>query len=167
MDAQVSAFWKVLTQQPIGVLVGAALPRTLRVAEVDLDARIDLETMMLRHFCSLIPGQRTTQFFGQGDDGARNRVAHGFSTVSRQSRPILPARNFTMPREPGKMQQHREACRALDQRANRRTAQAEDQVSLPMSRHRPIGCFGGTLTDHDFRRDIAFASPAYARPGHP
>src|SRR5437588_12869661 len=36
VDAEVGAFREVLTQQPIGVLVSAALPRALRVAEVDL-----------------------------------------------------------------------------------------------------------------------------------
>ena len=65
------------------------------------------------------------------------------------------------------MQQHREARGALDQRADRRAAKAQDEVSFPVSRHRSIGRFGGALTDHDLRRDKAFASPAYARPGHP
>lgn len=47
MDAQVGAFREVLTQQPIGILVGAALPRALRITEVDLDARVDLETIVV------------------------------------------------------------------------------------------------------------------------
>src|SRR3954452_2311345 len=42
VHAQVRALREVLAQQPIGVLVGAALPRALRIAEVFLDARIDL-----------------------------------------------------------------------------------------------------------------------------
>src|SRR6476659_9042222 len=87
VDAEVGAFREVLTQQPIGVLVSAALPWALRVAEVDLHARIDLETIMLGHFGSLVPSQRTAQFFGQGDDGARNRVAHRLSSVSRERMP--------------------------------------------------------------------------------
>ncbi len=72
-----------------------------------------------------------------------------------------------MPRKPGKMQQHREACRTLNQRANRRAAKTKNEVSLPVTRHRAIGRFGGALTDHDLRRDKALASPAYARPGDP
>ena len=56
VDAEVGAFREVLTQQPIGVLVSAALPWALRVAEVDLDTRIDLETIVLSRFDSLIPG---------------------------------------------------------------------------------------------------------------
>jgi hypothetical protein len=50
-----SAFREVLTQQRIGVLVGAALPRVFRIAEAGLDYSIELETCMLRHFGSLTP----------------------------------------------------------------------------------------------------------------
>ncbi|ESY77857.1 hypothetical protein X739_32565 [Mesorhizobium sp. LNHC220B00] len=59
VNAQVGAFREVLTQQPVGVLIGAALPGTLWIAEVDLDTRVDFETIVLSHFGSLIPGQRT------------------------------------------------------------------------------------------------------------
>ena len=42
VHAQIGAFREVLPQQSVGVLVGAALPRALRIAEVDLDAGVDL-----------------------------------------------------------------------------------------------------------------------------
>src|SRR5215475_12797401 len=45
IDAQIGALREVLSQQPVGVLVRAALPGTSWIAEVDLDARIDLETI--------------------------------------------------------------------------------------------------------------------------
>jgi hypothetical protein len=54
---QISAFREVLTQQSVGVLVGTTLPEAMRIAEVDLDARINLETGMLSHLGTLIPGQ--------------------------------------------------------------------------------------------------------------
>src|SRR6185436_3203427 len=145
-EAQIGALREVLAQQSVGVLVGAALPRALRIAEVDLDTRIDLQPIMLGHFSALIPGQRTAQFFGQGDDGACNRVAHGLSSVSRERRPVLHAWSFAVPCKAGKMQQHREARRAFDQRAEGRTAKAQDKVSLPVPWYRAIGRFGGTLT---------------------
>lgn len=72
-DAQVCAFREVLTQQPVSVLVSAALPWTLRIAEVDLHACIDLETILL-----------------------------GFSSVPRERRPILDARSFAVPHERGR-----------------------------------------------------------------
>src|SRR6202022_20918 len=40
--AEIGALWKVLAQQPVGILVGAALPWAVRIAEVDLHARVDL-----------------------------------------------------------------------------------------------------------------------------
>ena len=43
VDAQVCGFREVLPQQPVGVLVCAALPRASWIAKVDLDSRIDLE----------------------------------------------------------------------------------------------------------------------------
>src|SRR4029077_2755340 len=132
----------------------------------DLESRIDLETTVLSHFGSLIPGQRTPQFFGQGNDGTHDRVAHSFGSVSRERRSAFGARTFAMSRQPGKVQQHRKACGSFDQRADRRTVETDNQVSLPMSWHCSICDFSRALTDHDLRRDKAFASLARARPGH-
>ena len=42
MRAQIRTLREVLAQQPVGVFVGATLPRTLRIAEVDLYAGVDL-----------------------------------------------------------------------------------------------------------------------------
>src|SRR5882757_7296620 len=166
VDAQICAFREVLSEQPVGVLVGAALPGASWIAEVDLDSRIDLETTVLSHFGPLIPGQRTTQFFGQGDDGARDRIAHGFSSVSRERRSVLGMWTFARPLQPGKMQEHRKARGAFDQRADCRATRTNNQISFPMSRHCSICDFSRTLADHDLWRYKAFASLARARPGH-
>src|SRR3954469_14885450 len=56
VHAEVSALWKVLAQQPVGVLVRAALPGAVRVAEVDLKTSVDPQVGVLAHLCSLIPG---------------------------------------------------------------------------------------------------------------
>src|SRR3954469_12926126 len=64
VHAEVGALWKVLAQQPIGVLVRAALPRTVGIAEVDRHACLDPELGVLGHLRSLIPGQRSSQLFG-------------------------------------------------------------------------------------------------------
>src|SRR5438270_2202736 len=166
VDAQICAFREVLSEQPVGVLVRAALPGASWIAEVDLESRIDLETTVLSHFSPLIPSQRTTQFFGQGDDGARDRIAHSFSSVSRERRPVLGTWTFARPLQTGKMQEHRKARGAFDQRADCRAARTDNQVSLPMSRYGSICDFSRTLADHDLWRDKAFASLARARPGH-
>ena len=65
---------------------------------------------------------------------------------------------------PRKMQQHREACCSLDQRADGRTVQSENQIALPVTPDGPVFGFGWTFTDHDFGRDkrLAFSSGARA-----
>src|SRR3981081_3979107 len=64
VHAQIGTFREVLAQQPVGVLVGAALPRTLRIAEVDLHASVDLQAGVLGHLGPLIPGQRPAELLG-------------------------------------------------------------------------------------------------------
>src|ERR1700677_1829219 len=56
---QVGASRKVLPQKQIGVFVGAALPGTLWIAEVDLYIRGYRELLVLGHLQSAVPGQRT------------------------------------------------------------------------------------------------------------
>jgi hypothetical protein len=43
---QVGFLWKVQPQQPVGVFVGAALPRALRITEVDLHLRVHREALV-------------------------------------------------------------------------------------------------------------------------
>src|SRR3954464_14946259 len=62
--AEVGALWKVLPQQPVGVLVRATLPGAVGIAEVDLHASVDPQLRVLGHLRSLIPGQRSSQLFG-------------------------------------------------------------------------------------------------------
>ena len=72
---------------------------------------------MLCHLGALVPGERPSQFFGQSDDGPRDRIAHRLGAVSRKRWSVLYARAVTMTFEARQVQQHREARRALDQRA--------------------------------------------------
>src|SRR3954469_15096660 len=62
--AEVGALWKVLTQQPVGVLIRAALSGAVRVAEVDLKTGVDPQAGVLAHLRPLIPRQRSSQLFG-------------------------------------------------------------------------------------------------------
>src|ERR1035437_2498727 len=55
---QVSSLRKVLSQQTIGVLVGTALPRTLRIAEVNVDIGRQRKSSMIRKLLAPVPGQR-------------------------------------------------------------------------------------------------------------
>lgn len=62
--AEVDAVREVPAQQAVGVLIAAALPGAVRVAEVDLRAGIDGEVSVLAHLLALIPGQRAAQALG-------------------------------------------------------------------------------------------------------
>jgi hypothetical protein len=57
MRTEVGAFGEVLAQQPLGILIGAALPRALGATKIDLHTCIDLETGVLRHLCALTPDE--------------------------------------------------------------------------------------------------------------
>jgi putative transposase len=61
MTTEISALWKVLAKQTVGIFVAAALPRALRVAEVDLETSVDPKLSVLCHLDALIPGQGATQ----------------------------------------------------------------------------------------------------------
>src|SRR6478736_4528126 len=84
---EVGAFGKVLTQQAIRVLVRAALPRRVRVAEIDLQSDVDLELNMLGKFGSLIPGQGPTQLFRQARELSSDGGIDGQRAVPSQRRP--------------------------------------------------------------------------------
>src|SRR4051812_47591957 len=81
--------WEVLPQQPVGVLVRAALPGAVRVAEGDRHASIDPQLRVLAQLRSLIPGQRASQLLGQGGDRARDGVAHRLSPMLASAGPFL------------------------------------------------------------------------------
>ena len=51
---EVDAFREVLAQQPVAVLVGAALPWAVRIAEVHRQARLDAQLSVLGHLGALV-----------------------------------------------------------------------------------------------------------------
>ena len=57
MDGQVGFLGEVLSQQAVGVFVGAALPGALRIAEVDVDLGGDGEIFVTGELQSAIPCQ--------------------------------------------------------------------------------------------------------------
>jgi|BarGraNGADG00212_1021973.scaffolds.fasta_scaffold04760_5 hypothetical protein len=58
---QVGSLRKVLSQQTIGILIGTTLPRTLRIAEVDIYVGGQREASMIRKFLTPVPGQGLIQ----------------------------------------------------------------------------------------------------------
>jgi len=55
---QVRPFGKILSQQAIGVFIGTALPRALRIAEVHLYVSRQGKALMVGHLLAAIPGER-------------------------------------------------------------------------------------------------------------
>src|SRR5690349_16021291 len=55
---QVGSLRKVLSQQAIGVLIRTALPRTLRIAEVNIDVGRQRKSPMIGKLLAAVPGQR-------------------------------------------------------------------------------------------------------------
>jgi hypothetical protein len=68
MSREVSAFRKVLAQQP---LVFSFVPRchglrwAVGIAEVDLESGIDAQLGVLGHLLAAVPGQRPAELIGQ------------------------------------------------------------------------------------------------------
>ncbi len=65
------------------------------------------------------------------------------------------------------VQQQREARLALDERADRGAAQAEDEVAFPMAWHRPVRDFRRAIADHQRPRNEGLAPGADPLSGHP
>jgi hypothetical protein len=51
---EVGALGEVLAQQPVGVLVGSALPGSVRIAEEDVDAGVDVDLLPVAHLRALV-----------------------------------------------------------------------------------------------------------------
>ena len=139
--AQIGSFREVLSKQSIGVLVRSALPRAVRFAEVDGKAGCDPQIRMPGHLCSLVPGQRAAKLRWQCHDRPGDGIANRFSPMTGKRRPVLHARDGAVAFHSGKMQQHCEPRGAFHQSADRRSAQADDQVAFPVSGYGPISCY--------------------------
>jgi hypothetical protein len=103
---------------------------------------------------------------GQRHDLLGDRVADRFGAMPGESRSVLDAGLEAVAFHGRKAQQHREPGGAFDERADRRTVHAEDEVAFPVARNRSIVGFGGSFADHDLGRDELLAAPACARSWH-
>ena len=145
---EIRALREELPDQAVRVLIRAPLPRTMRVGEVDLDAGLLREQLVLGHLFALVVGEGPRHLLGQG--------AH------------LPGEGLPDTRRILRSQGHQEggAGRPLHERAQRRGAPApHDQIPLPVAGHRPIRHLRGALFDAQHRGDVATSlRTAAARP---
>ena len=68
MDREVGPLGEVLAEEAVGVLVAAALPGAVWLAEVDLDAGLDREPGVLGPLLAAVPGERPAELGGEGQD---------------------------------------------------------------------------------------------------
>ena len=81
VGSEIDAVRQILPQQAIGVLVGAPLPRALRIAEVDGDVGGQGEALVVGEFFSAIPGERLIEFVGQFSRLPDQRCYDGFGVA--------------------------------------------------------------------------------------
>jgi hypothetical protein len=120
------------------------LPRTLGIAEVDLHAGVDRELDVFGHLFALVPGDRSAQLRGQGQDPFGHRGADRLGAVT--------VREF---------EQDHVAAVTLDQRPDRGHLLSEDQVSFRMTRNRAISDLGGTFGDHHHVADPTLTNSTF------
>lgn len=79
VDGQIGALGQVLAQQAVGVFARAALPRAVRVTEVDTHVGRGRQFGMSGHFATLIVGQGLTQRLDErlqfGREGGERRCS--------------------------------------------------------------------------------------------
>ena len=107
----------------------AALPWALWVTEVDLDVGGHRESLVSVHLRASIPGERFVELLRQLASVLDERVDDRLRVFAFQ------------------LHQHHVSRLALDQRRDLAVAAAEDQVSFPMTGHRPILDRSGPLAD--------------------
>ena len=134
---EVRALREELPEQAIRVLVGAALPGTLRMREVDLDAGRLSEEPVLGHLLAPVVGQRAAHLLRQRTHLAGEGPAHAGRILRLQGH------------------QERGARRALNQGAQGRgRPPAHQQVAFPVPWDRPVGYLRGPLLDADHVRQL-------------
>jgi hypothetical protein len=126
-----SALREVLAQLPVGVFVRTPLPGRVGVGEVDRAAAGNGEGAVLGHLGTPVPGQASKQLLWEPRCQRREDGHHRAAVAGV-----------------GQMPEHHEAAAAFDQRHyGAGAANAEQQVTLPMTGHGPVRSFSGPVAD--------------------
>ena len=148
--AEVHTFGREFAHQAVGVFVGAALPRAVGVAELDVDLDVRAQCLTQRHLRTLI-------------------VGHGFAEALRNAfEPTLEAVELVLCSVAVEFDQHDVAADALDQRAHGRAVHgALDEVALPVAGHDARGHLGRAQADvgHVGQAALAGSTPGARQPG--
>ena len=110
---KVGSLGEVVADSAILAFAGAALPRTVRMTEENFEAEVGGEGLVLGHFLALVVSETQAELSGDVAEAASERLTNA-------------GRVFC-----GKVAEHRVACGAFNEYANRRSiAFANDQVAL-------------------------------------
>ena len=141
---QVGPLGQILAQQAIGVLVGAALPRAIRIGKEDLEREPLGQPLVLGHLFPTVIGQGLPQQGGH--------VPEFLGEALSSTRRIRPVHSG----------QDDQSSRPFYQGANGRPVEsAFEQGAFPVARHRPRGHLGGPRGD---RRHIGNLAPSIRSP---
>ena len=123
-------FGEILTQQAVGVLVGTALPRRVRVGEEDAHGGGEGQALVVGHFLALVVGQRLAQRCRNGVQGAGERTGSDIGLARWH------------------VNQNNKAGGALNQGANGAgTPCTKYEIALPMAGHQSTFDFFRPLLD--------------------
>ncbi|GHG99804.1 hypothetical protein GCM10010961_35950 [Pseudodonghicola xiamenensis] len=84
----------------------------------------------------------------QAADRLCDGIPDGLGAVAGKGWPILDRLGRPVPLHARQVQEHGEAGRAFDQRADRRAAETENEVAFPMTRNGPITDLRRAVADH-------------------
>jgi hypothetical protein len=145
-----SASREELAQQPVGVLIRAPLPGALGMSKVHSHLRLLGEEPMFPHLLALVVCEGAAELRGQRTHFAGERAPHGRGILGRQRH------------------QQREPGGAFYERPQRRgIGMADEQIALPMARHRASGDLGRSFVDTNDVLNRARRAPYLAWPAKP
>lgn len=147
---EIHALWQELTQQAVCALVRPALPRPVRVSEVDVDFQVGAQGCMQRHLRALVVGHDLAQARGTAFEPVLGAVEHVLCGVAVE------------------LDQHDIAADALDQCAEGQAVHsALDEGTLPMVRHDARGHVrqGQAEVCHVGHYTLADSAPGKDQPG--
>ena len=121
-SSEIGSLGKILAKQAIGILIDAALPRAVRIGEIDRDASDFGKARMLRHLAPLVVGQGKASLRVNPVEDSAKGSGRGFG------RGVLHLDQGDEERGP------------LDQRADGRgIAGTFDQIPLPVAGNNALG----------------------------
>ena len=131
-----------MAQQAIGVLVRAALPRAMRITEIDGDVGFDGEALVIGQLSAIIPGQRFIKLIGKLARLLDESVDDGLGL------PVLDLREHDIARV------------SFDQRDDEAVLRSAQQIAFPMAKRLAVINILRAFMDRNTANNVSEASIA-------